>query len=223
MKGYLKNRLSVRQYQLLRALSYEWKRWKCRVFSPKKFKTEKTHFHLGCGDRHIDGWLNVDLFESDLNLDIANGKLPLESGHFRAIVSQHVVEHLFIEDELIPLLKECFRILELGGELWLATPDMEKSIRSYIDHLNLDMIEDRQKRLPHWSLHQYPHQHFMNDLFYQDGEHKNLFDYGLLEWTLRQSGFSIVDRVSETEMLRRFPAFPPRRDDYQSLYVRAVK
>lgn len=223
MKTFLKQRLSIRQYQLLRALSYELKRWKCRVTAPSKFQTDKTHLHLGCGVRHIAGWLNVDMFESDLNLDIANGELPLESDHFRAIVSQHVVEHLFIEDELLPLLKECYRILELGGELWLATPDMEKAIQSYVDHKNTDMIEDRQTRMPAWNLGRYPDQEFMNDLFYQNGEHKNLFDQGLMEWTLSEAGFNIVDRVSEKEMLKRFPGFPERRDDYQSIYMRAVK
>ena len=223
MKSFLKKRLTLRQYQLLRALSHEFKRWKCRVAAPSTFKTDKDHFHLGCGDRHVEGWLNVDLFDSDLDLDIARGRFPLASDHFRAIVSQHVIEHLVIEDELLPVLRECHRVLELGGELWLSTPDMEKAVMSYVEHRNQDLIHDRKNRLPHWSLDGYPTQQFMNDLFLQEGEHKNLFDYELLEWVLKKAGFNIVDRTSEKEMLRRFPGFPERKDDYQSLYVRAVK
>lgn len=223
MKQFLRNRISKRQYELLRGLSYEFKRWKCRITTPRLVKTDSTLLHLGSGVRHIKNWFNVDLFESDRNIDIANGKLPFESNHFRAIVSQHVVEHLEIDDELIPLFKECHRILELGGELWISTPDLEKITKSYVEQRNRDMIEDRKKRLPDWNLGGKPSQHFMNDMFYQNGEHKTIFDYDLLSWTLTEAGFTIIDRSDEREFLRRFPEFPERNDDYQSVYLRAVK
>ena len=213
----------MRQYELLRMISYEFKRWKCRIFSPRKFRTDSTKLHLGCGDRLLPGWLNVDLVGSDLNLDIANGKLPFHDEQFQSIVSQHVIEHLTIEDELIPLLRECKRSLKVGGELWLSTPDMEKVTRSYLDHRNEDMITDRQKRKPEWNLNGLPPQHFMNDMFHQQLEHRNLFDYPLLVWTLSQAGFSEVKRASESELLKQFPDFPPRNDDYQSVYVKASK
>lgn len=223
MKKWLKQKLSKRQWELLRLLGYEYKRWKCRITAPKTFKTDKTLFHLGCGDRHLEGWLNVDLWDSDINLDIANGVLPFENNHFEAVVSQHVIEHLTIEDELIPLLKECYRTMKDGAEIWLSTPDMEKVSRSYIEHQSTDMVKDRQARLPHWNLGGLPDQHFMNDMFHQELEHRNLFDLGLLTWTLNQAGFSKVERMDEKALLDRFPAFPPRNDDYQSIYVKAIK
>ena len=223
MKNWLKRNLSQRQYELMRMLSYELKRLKCRILSPRNFSTSITQLHLGSGDRHVSGWLNVDLVGSDLNLDIAKGKLPFPNDQFRSIVSQHVIEHLTIEDELIPLLKECFRTLKAGGAIWLSTPDMEKVVRSYLDHRNTDMISDRQKRKPEWDLHGLPPQHFMNDMFHQQLEHRNLFDFELLQWTLMQAGFSNISRTSEGELLENFPGFPSRNDDYQSLYVRAIK
>lgn len=213
----------MRQYELLRMISYEFKRWKCRVFSPRKYSTDRTKLHLGCGDRFLDGWLNVDLVGSDLNLDIANGKLPFKNDQFQSIVSQHVIEHLTIEDELIPLLKECRRSLKVGGEIWLSTPDMEKVSRSYLEQLNVDMIADRQSRKPGWNLNGLPPQHFMNDMFHQQLEHRNLFDYPLLIWTLSQAGFLDIRRASESELLIYFPDFPPRHDDYQSVYVVATR
>ncbi|HJW30066.1 MAG TPA: methyltransferase domain-containing protein, partial [Saprospiraceae bacterium] len=223
MKAWFKKHLSIRQYELLRALSYEWKRWLCRIRTPKKYTTSIEKLHLGCGDRHVANWLNVDLTDSDLNLDIARGQLPFADDQFSSIVSQHVVEHLTIEDELIPLLKECYRCLKLNGEIWIATPDLEKVARSYLEQKNTDMIADRQTRKPDWNLNGLPSQHFMNDLFYQQGEHRNLFDFELLEWTLRKAGFTVVERTDERALLNRFPEFPPRRDDYQSLYVKAIK
>jgi len=223
MKSYLKRKLSIRQYELARMLSYEFKRWRCRVGSPKRFETDLKKFHLGCGDRHLKGWLNVDLVGSDLNLDIGIGKLPFKDQQFDHVVSQHVIEHLTIQDELIPLLKECHRCMSAGGELWLSTPDMEKVARSYIEHNNTDMIKDRQERLPHWDLGGLPDQHFMNDMFHQALEHRNLFDEGLLTWTLQQAGFEKVERVDEAALLAKYPEFPPRKDDYQSIYVKATK
>lgn len=223
MKAWLKQRLSDRQYELMRLLGYEVKRWKCRMTAPKRFETAFVKLHLGCGDRHLNGWLNVDLAGSDLNLDIARGKLPFADGQFETIISQHVIEHLSIKDELIPLLRECHRVMKPGGELWLATPDMEKVARSYIEHKNADMVADRKTRLPHWDMGGMPSQQFMNDMFHQQLEHRNLFDLELLQWTLAQAGFTNVERTSEKEMLERFPSFPVRNDDYQSLYVRVAK
>lgn len=223
MKNWLKRKLCIRQFEILRMLAYEVKRFKCNLFAKRHFKTVLTRLHLGCGDRHVDGWLNVDLVGSDFNIDIANGKLPFDDNSFSSIVGQHVIEHLTIEDELVPLLKECNRTLKHGGELWLSTPDMEKLIRSYIEHQNTDMILDRQKRKPEWDLKGMPPQHFMNDIFHQQLEHRNLFDFKLLEWTLQKAGFSNAVHVSEQELLERFPEFPPRNDDYQSLYIKTVK
>jgi len=223
MKQWFKRQLSIRHFELLRILNYERKRLICRLRSPKNYKTKLERLHLGSGDRHVPEWLNVDLVQSDLNLDIARGKLPFESDHFSLIVTQHVVEHLTIEDELIPLLKECLRTLKPNGELWISTPALEKVVHSYLEHHNVDLIKDRQTRKPEWNLGDLPPQQFMNDLFYQQSEHRNLFDFDLLSWTLKQAGFTTIERVDEMELLKRFPEFPPRHDDFQSIYVRAVK
>lgn len=223
MKKWLKENTSKRQYELLRMLAFEYKRWKCRVSAPRQFQTELTKLHLGCGDRLLENWLNVDMIGSDLNLDIADGRLPFENDQFDTIVSQHVIEHLTLEDELLPLLHECYRSMKSGGEIWLTTPDMHKVAKSYLDHQSSDMIEDRQKRLPDWNLGIYPDQHFVNDMFHQGLEHRNLFDFELLKWTLNQAGFTDVIRVEEKNLLEAYPEFPPRNDDYQSVYVKASK
>lgn len=223
IKRKLQSKLSKRQYELLRMLAFEYKRWRCRIAAPKRYECSESMLHLGCGDRLLDGWLNVDMIGADLNLDIATGKLPFLDRHFEAIVTQHVIEHLTLEDELLPLMAECQRILKAGGELWLSTPDMEKVSRSYIDHRCEDMIADRKQRLPDWDLHEYPNQHFMNDMFHQGLEHRNLFDFEMLEWMLKKVGFAEVMRASEEDLIQRFEAFPQRNDDYQSVYVKAVK
>jgi predicted SAM-dependent methyltransferase len=177
--------------------------------------------HLGCGPRRVAGWLNVDLEKSDFDVDIAR-RLPWRDGSFRAIVGQHVIEHLELEGEGLALLGELARVLARDGELWLSCPDMEKICRAYLSgHMDM-MLHDRQSRFPDYRPAT-PVVHMVNDLFHQAGEHKNLFDYPLLEWALVTVGIRQVRRVKEKDLLARFPDFPERGDDLMTLYVVATK
>ena len=178
--------------------------------------------HLGCGSRLVSGWLNVDVSHSDYDVDLACGSLPWRSGVFDTIVSEHFIEHLELDDELMCLLPELHRVLRPGGEIWLSCPDMEKVCTSYLYRGMEDLFEDRRIRWPNYSLESVPTVHMLNDLFHQGGEHKNLYDFTLLSWALRISSFIDVARANESDLLRRFPTFPVRGDDAQSLYVRAV-
>lgn len=186
--------------------------------------------HFGCGPRRVPGWLNVDVTGSEHDVDLASAVLPWSDASFEAIAGQHVIEHLELATELIPLLKEFRRVLRAGGELWVSAPDIEKLCRSYLEHDMRDLIEDRVRRsrltwVNEWSLDAEsglagtPPSHMINAVFFQRHEHRNLFDLPLLDWTLRQAGFSQVDRVEEAAFLARFPEFPPRYDDAISIYV----
>lgn len=192
------------------------KRWGDKTLVPNSDK-----IHLGCGDRKVKGWLNVDLRGGDFSLDLAAGYLPWQDNSFSVAVSQHLVEHLQIESELIPLLRELHRTLKPGGEVWISTPDVEKIVRSYIDHRMEDLIKERKTRFPDFTLDDMPSSQMINELFHQHGQHVNLFDFPLLKWTLEQCGYENVRQVSEEDLLSRFPAFPPRNDEAQTLYVRA--
>jgi len=179
--------------------------------------------HLGCGQRRMAGFLNVDALDSDYDVDLACGTLPWGSSSFDAVVSQQVIEHLELQSELRPLLSEILRVLRPGGEVWLSCPDMESVCRGYIADRGRSLLEDRRQRWPTWSLAGTPPQHMVNLLFHQGGGHVNLFDYELLIWLLEQVGFVECARVNEADLRRRFPTVPPRRDDAVSLYVRALK
>lgn len=187
-----------------------------------KLVPQSDKIHLGCGNRRVKGWLNVDLRGSgDFSLDLAAGYLPWQDNSFNAAVSQHLVEHLKLEDELIPLLKELHRTLKPGGEVWISTPDVEKIVHSYIDHRMEDLVEDRKTRFPDFTLGDMPSSHMINELFHQHGQHVNLFDFPLLKWTLEQCGYRNVCQVSEEDLLERFSEFPSRNDEAQTLYVSA--
>ncbi|HEU5097959.1 MAG TPA: methyltransferase domain-containing protein, partial [Roseiflexaceae bacterium] len=181
-----------------------------------------SRLHVGCGNRRIKGWLNIDVIHSDYDVDLACGRLPWRSGVFDAVISQHVIEHLELVEESLPLPRELHRVMKPNGELWLSCPDIEKVCRSYIEHGMLDLLQDRRRRDQHYSIADMPPQQLINDLFHQYGQHKNLYDFRLLEWALTTVGFTSVERKTESDLLARFPEFPARNDDQQSIYVCAT-
>lgn len=206
-------------------LRFDWLRFRarCSVRGRRGLESPSKKLHLGCGSRHVNGWLNIDVRGSDFDVDLANLPLPWKDDCFESVVSQQVIEHLDLRLELVPLLRDLFRMAKSGAELWLCCPDLEKACRAYaVDH-GLTLYQDALTRggivLPEGM----PVQHYINDLFHQDGSHKNLYDLELMTWALESAGFSNCERVTEGEMLNRFSEFPPRRDDVQSIYIRAIK
>jgi predicted SAM-dependent methyltransferase len=182
--------------------------------------TDKLHF--GCGNRRVKGWLNVDVAGSEYDVDLARGLLPWADAQFAAIASQHVIEHLELESELLPLLTELKRVAKPGCEIWLTCPDLGRVCESYAANAGAALIEDRLTR-PHTDLGMdgIPSQHMINNVFQQSGEHRNLFDFRLLGWALDRAGFTGSEQRDEAAFLSRFPEFPRRGDDPFTLYVRA--
>ncbi len=202
-------------------VQFDLTRARARRRMPRRVKPWAEYLHVGCGPRRVAGFVNIDVAASELDVDLASGALPFPDESFSAVVAQHVIEHLELRRELLPLLRELRRVLKPGGEIWLSTPDMEKVCRLYVDGHIRELIDDRSTRWTTYSLEGAPDQHFLNDLFHQAGEHRNLLDQQLLNWTLEQTGFSEIERQREADLLLRFPGFPPRRDDFQTLLVLA--
>jgi len=89
--------------------------------------------HLGCGKRHIDGYINIDLRKTgatDLVCDIQ--KLPYPDNSVELIETYHVVEHLPRHD-FSKALKEWFRVILPGGVLIVECPDFDKAAKEYIE------------------------------------------------------------------------------------------
>ena len=204
-----------------RLLLFDLLRLRARVLrGRRRVNPPSERLHLGSGARIVPGWLNVDIWGSQCDVDLAAGRLPWPDAVFTAVVSQHVIEHLELQTQLLPLFRELRRVVRPGGELWLSCPDMEKVCRSYVEDRAATLAADRRQRMPGQALPpSMPSQHFVNWLFQQGGEHQNLFDLELLTWAPGESGFPSCARVAEAELLARFPEMPPRGDDLQSLYV----
>ena len=209
----------------LLSLRFDWLRFRARLgFRRRRDRTPPSEkLHLGCGPRRIGGWLNVDVRNSDFDVDLARTPLPWKDECFQAVVLQQVIEHLEVHGELLPLLRDLLRMMRPGAEIWLCCPDMQKVCEGYVQDRGKNLYEDAGHRggivLPDGM----PVQHYINDIFHQDGSHKNLFDFGLLDWVLASAGFVGRERVAEPDLLERFPKFPHRGDDAQAIYVRALK
>ena len=169
-------------------------------------------------------WTNVDVYGSDLNLDLSLGKLPWKSASAKVVLSQHFIEHLELFDELLPILSEIYRILKPEGYVWLSCPDMKKVCQSYMEDNGERLLASIQGRHPSFNLGEgVPPQQVVNFLFHQNGEHKNLFDLELLTWALKEVGFKTIECTSEAELLASEPHVDERKDDDISLYIRAQK
>jgi len=180
------------------------------------------YLHFGCGKKIVPHWVNVDVVGSPFDIDLAS-PLPWKDESFEVILSQQVIEHLDLQTELLVLMAELHRVAKKNCEIWLSCPDMSKVCHGYVCDRGAKLLEDRQTRFPvdwHGSM---PSQQIINELFHQSGQHRNLFDFEFLCWILTRSGFGAAELMTEADLLRRFPVFPPRGDDQVAIYVRASK
>jgi predicted SAM-dependent methyltransferase len=92
--------------------------------------------NLGCGARFHPEWTNLDLTPSSPEVrayDLREA-LPFESESFDVVYHSHLIEHLR-RDDVVRFLRECRRVLRLGGILRIALPDLEAIARAYLKSL----------------------------------------------------------------------------------------
>ncbi|MEI6702328.1 MAG: methyltransferase domain-containing protein [Deltaproteobacteria bacterium] len=204
-------------------VDFDLMRMKARVGMPKRpVQPFQTKLHLGCGKRIVSGWLNVDVVNSDCQVDLAAGRLPWPDAVFESIICQHVVEHLELFSEGLPLLRELRRVSKPNAEIWLSCPDMEKVCKAYLLDKGATLRAEFEREFPQLAEWKALPSQMINSLFHQEGEHKNLFDFELLAWACHKAGFIDCSRVTEADLLKRFPEFPARNDGNHTLYIRAV-
>src|SRR4051794_18403883 len=95
-------------------------------------RPEQSKLHLGCGQRHIPGFLHVDARPLP-HVDIVTqlDRLPMFPDDSAALIyASHVLEH-FPRHATLAVLSEWRRVLTPGGVLRLAVPDFEKIVEVY--------------------------------------------------------------------------------------------
>ena len=77
-------------------------------------------YNLGCGDKKIDGYVNVDVCGTpDVTCDLAVFPWPIESNSADEVFSEHFLEHVTDYEKTI---LEMHRILKPGGVLHFKVP-----------------------------------------------------------------------------------------------------
>src|SRR5213080_3965436 len=186
--------------------------------------------NIGCGGNPIQGWINLDVASHPgvYFWDCRSG-LPFSDGAVPAIYSEHFFEHLDLESEARPFLRECLRCLQPGGVLRIVVPDAGAYLRAFsgpwqplADMRPLDWTANgwRDGRLG-W-VYQTKMQ-FMNAIFRQRTEHKYAYDAETLVLVMREAGFMdvVVQEFGVSIDSRMVPDSNDRRTE--SLYVEAVK
>ena len=91
--------------------------------------------NLGCGDKILPGYINVDVASEragkkpDVISDIR--KLTFNDNYADEILSVHVIEH-FWRWEVYEILKEWIRVLKPGGKLILECPNLQSACEEFL-------------------------------------------------------------------------------------------
>jgi predicted SAM-dependent methyltransferase len=93
--------------------------------------------NLGCGSQICAGWTNIDIVRTGPDVvahDLSTG-IPLPDASCEVVYHSAVLEHLKRSDAHF-FMRECVRVLQPGGILRVAVPDLEQLCRQYL--LTLD-------------------------------------------------------------------------------------
>lgn len=112
-----------------------WQLENANLWSPG----QPLRLHLGCGENHFNGYVNIDFpitdhtvqtySGADVNGNIAQLRIPY--GSVDEIRNHHVFEH-FDRQEALALLCNWHLALKVGGTLVIETPDFEESIKLFL-------------------------------------------------------------------------------------------
>lgn len=135
--------------------------------------------NIGCGNRTIDGWINIDIFsdKDGVVTDDVSTLHTIEDQTVDVIYASHVLEH-FGRHEIDDILKVWSRKIKPGGLLRIAVPDFEAVCKRYMSHGN---IQEVLGFLNGGQRNQYDY-------------HKVNFDFAKLESHLKNAGFTDIKR-----------------------------
>lgn len=153
--------------------------------------------NVGAGRVHLDGWINTDVqWRLPMYLDLTK-PWPVPRGSVDRIYGDNVIEH-FPLHVCRDVLRHCWDALSAGGGLRVATPDVERTARAYLDNPELTAAHlDRHRR------HGFPAEYPVDMLritYAYHGHHLGYcFDWAALSAELAAAGFVDIRRYEVGE------------------------
>jgi predicted SAM-dependent methyltransferase len=175
---------------------YWWQKERINPRENKRFidaaiaSNESVNLELGSPSRpEMHGWIASDINGyGDIKMDFTK-PLPFPSNSVDRIYSSHILEHFSYPNPMIPFLKECVRILKVGGEFSISVPDASIFLEGY---RNPDKFDKEAYCSWEVGLKYESPIDYVNFIAYLGGEHKHWFDKSNLCNMLREAGWSDV-------------------------------
>lgn len=165
---------------------------------------KKIKLNLGCGDRKMHGFINVDARE-DLGPDVVADVTTINE-KFKdvdLIYACHVLEHFPLKSSTFQprtwktTLENWYKTLKPGGVLRIAVPDIEAACKLYIETGKLDGL----------------YSFFYGGQKYDFDFHYHCWDFNSLKKDLLDIGFKSVERYDWKKTEHFFV------DDYSQAYL----
>lgn len=108
------------------------------IFAAKLAKLETpaklVKLHLGCGNEHLDGYINIDVQPSKFTDEVSDcTKLSnYADNSVDEIVSYHMIEHIAALQQKV-VLEEWKRVLKPKGKLVLECPDAWQVFKTFVE------------------------------------------------------------------------------------------
>lgn len=175
--------------------------------------------HLGCGPRHIPGFVHVDAQPAS-HVDIVGPveQLPMDDNSVSLIYASHVLEH-FGRYAYKAALKEWFRVLTPGGILRLSVPDFAACAAIYYENGLADGLSGLVGLIIGGQRNEHD---FHKMIFDEDFLRRNLLETGFCEvrrWDWRKTEHAGVDDFSQAYI----PHLDKESGRLMSLNIEAVK
>ena len=174
----------------------------------------KLKLNLGSNCEVQAGFVNIDFSAGCFNnippgslvecmvYDLSKG-IPADNASTTYIYSSHFFEHIEYFD-LKKLISECFRVLESGGVMRIAMPNMPNVVRAYQER-DMDFFKwavnektEKQYRAP---LEEIKWADMLSLALYEWGEHKYFYDAEKLHDMLQRAGFTNIKEVDFDPLL----------------------
>jgi len=218
VQNYLRSHTTYGLRRAIRDIGTEarmsYRHWVAVRKAPRFLSSAPLKLNLGCGSNRRPGWVNIDLYhpDADLQLDLRR-RWPFPDDSAAYIYSEHAFEHFEFSQEVPHVLAESLRVLQHGGVFDVGVPDTEWLIRGY-GNPNHEYWRYTAGWHPASCETQMDH---INYHFRQGEQHKYAWDEETLARSLQRSGFvSIARRLPDDNL-------DSEARKVGTLYMRAIK